>query len=138
MNTSFKRPVAFVGQVSVLQLFGGDLDTVTGAFHIRGGPHIGVIASYTRNDVRLPGGGFVAHVPGLRVTWTQSTRLSAAAYLQYESLSRRFSGNFRVNFIHRPGSDLYVVLNEERGDEIERWTLQSRALAVKVTYLVRF
>jgi hypothetical protein len=130
--------VAFVGQASLLELFGGDLDTLSGALHVRGASHLSVIASYTRNDVRLPAGAFVAHVPGLRVSWTHSTRLSASAYVQYESLSRRFSGNFRVNVIHRPGSDLFIVLNEERGDLLDPWVLQSRALAVKLTYLVRF
>jgi hypothetical protein len=138
ITSSAKRPLFVFGQASLLRLFGGSLNTLTGVVQVRGGSHLSLSGSYTRNDVDLPGGTFVAHVPGLRVTWTQSTKLSAAAYVQYESTSRRFTGNFRVNFIHRPGSDLYIVWNEERGDPTESWRLINRGLATKVTYLMRF
>ena len=138
VSTSAKRPLFFFGQASLLRIWDGRLYTTTGVLQAKAGSHLAVSASYTRSDVDMPGGAFLAHVTGLRVGWTHSTRLAAAAYLQYDSLSRRFVGNFRVNFIHRPGSDLYLVFNEERGETADPWVLLNRGLAVKLTYLVRF
>jgi hypothetical protein len=77
-------------------------------------------------------------VAGLRAGWSFSTRLSSQVYVQYNSLERRFVGNFRLRFIHRPGSDLYLVLNEERGEPGDPGALLARGAAVKLSYLVRF
>ncbi len=49
----------------------------------------------------------------------------------------RLSANVRINFIHRPGSDLFVVFNEERGSSASLWDLNTRAAVMKVTYLAR-
>jgi hypothetical protein len=43
-----------------------------------------------------------------------------------------------MNFIHRPGSDLFLVLTEERGEGGDLWEVSDRGLAFKVTYLRRF
>jgi hypothetical protein len=136
--TSAKRPLSFFGQASLLRIWDGHLYTTVGVLQARAGSRLSLSASYTRSDVSMPGGAFLAHVTGLRVGWTQSTRLTAAGYLQYDSLNRRFIGNFRLNFIHRPGSDLYLVFNEERGETADPWVLVNRGLAIKLTYLVRF
>jgi hypothetical protein len=85
----------------------------------------------------MPGGAFRADVTGLRLGWTQSTRLAAASYLQYNRLTRRFVANFRLDFIHHPGSDLFLVLNEERGTEAAPAGLVARGLALKLNYLIR-
>jgi hypothetical protein len=85
----------------------------------------------------MPGGSFVAGVTALRLGWTPTTRLTAATYLQYNSLTRRFVANFRADFIHHPGSDLFVVFNEERGTEIAPSSLVDRGFAVKLNYLFR-
>ena len=39
---------------------------------------------------------------------------------------------------HRPGSDLYLVLTENRGVDDDLWELQDRGMVAKLTYLVRF
>jgi hypothetical protein len=46
--------------------------------------------------------------------------------------------NFRADFVYRPGSDLCVVVNEERGTESAAWALVDRGFAVELKYLVRF
>ena len=86
----------------------------------------------------LPGGSFTAHVVGLRATLAFSTRLFTRAYVQYNSLEQRWITNLRLRFIHRPGSDLYVVFNDEQGEEGNPGRLMYRGFAVKGTWLVRF
>jgi hypothetical protein len=88
--------------------------------------------------VDLPAGSFVADITTLRATWSLSTRLTTNALVQYNSLSEDLITNVRFNFIHRPGSDLYLVFTEARGVEGDRWALADRGLVLKLTYLARF
>jgi hypothetical protein len=43
-----------------------------------------------------------------------------------------------VNFIHRPGSDLFLVFTEGREDDGGDWRATDRGMVVKLTYLRRF
>jgi hypothetical protein len=58
--------------------------------------------------------------------------------VQYNSLDEYFSSNLRINFIHRPGSDLFLVFTEERGVDDDLWKVADRASVLKITYLKRF
>jgi hypothetical protein len=138
VNSSANRAVSFSGQMSRLGLFGGHLTTLTGTARITPGTHVAVGATYSNSRVTLPSGRFETHLPGVRVAWTRSTRLTAAAYLQYDTLNRRFVGNLRLDLIHRPGSNLILAWNEERGVAGAPWSLVSRGAAVKLTYLWQF
>jgi hypothetical protein len=136
--TSGNRPLSAFFNASVQDIWRGDVSAATAALTLKGGSHLSLSGSYTRSAADLPGGGFVAHVTGLRVGWAFSTRLAAHLYAQYNSLDRRIVANVRLRFIHRPGSDLYVVFNEERGEPGDPGALLSRGFAVKGTWLIRF
>lgn len=60
-----------------------------------------------------------------------------ATLAQYNSFDRALTANVRINFIHRPGSDLFLVINEERGSDASAWDFANRGAVVKVTYLAR-
>jgi len=102
------------------------------------GTHLTTGVTWTLSQADLPGGSFTAHVVGLRASWAFSTRLVTRAYVQYNSLERKWITNVRLYFIHRPGSDLYVVFNDEQGEEEAPGRLINRGLAVKATWLIRF
>jgi hypothetical protein len=120
------------------ELFGGRLLALGAGLRIAPHPRFSTGLDYTRNDIALPGGGFTADIGTARLGFAFSTRLTSDLLLQYNSLTERVSTNFRVNFIHRPGSDLFVVLTEERGDGIDDpWGLQDRGFVVKLTWLQR-
>ena len=63
----------------------------------------------------MPDGSFNADISSLRATHSYSTRLFTNVLAQYNSLEKAFSTNVRFNFIHRPGSDFFVVFTENRG-----------------------
>ncbi len=148
--TSGNRPVAASFSASFQRIWDGEVSAIIGALALKSGAHLSLSPSYTRSEVDLPQGGFVAHVGGLRLGWAFTTRLSTQCFLQYNSLERRLVANLRLRFIHRPGSDFYVVFNEERGDApptgssvpgaeaYDPRTLLARGFAVKLSYLVRF
>ena len=69
----------------------------------------------------------------------------ARALLQYDTFSRDLQANVRVNWIHTPGSDLFVVFNtayhladgmEVLFDPRRDFVLNDRVGVVKLTYLV--
>jgi hypothetical protein len=136
--SSGNRALSAFSNASIQRIWDGDVTALTGSATLKAGSHLSLSGSYTRSEAALPGGAFVAHVTGLRVGWAFSTRLTAHVFGQYNSLDRRFVGNFRLRFIHRPGSDLYLVLNEERGEPGDPAALLGRGAAVKLSYLVRF
>jgi hypothetical protein len=138
LYTSANRPLSASSNASLQHIWHGDLTALAGGLTLKAGSHLALSGTYTRSEAALPGGSFVAHVAGLRVGWSFSTRLSAYVYTQYNSLDRKLVGNFRLHFIHRPGSDLYLVFNEERGEPGDPAPLLARGAAVKLSYLVRF
>jgi hypothetical protein len=137
VNSSPNRPVALGVQASLQERYGGTFKTATAAVGLRPDPHVTALGSFAYSDVELPNGDFVSRVGSLRVSYAFSTRVFLHGLFQYNSLDNRVSANIRFNWIHRPGSDLYVVLNEERGSDDSLWDLDNRGAAVKVTYLAR-
>jgi hypothetical protein len=100
-------------------------------------PRFSLAPGFVRSIVDVPNGDFTADISSLRVSYSFSTRLFLNALVQYNSLARDFSTNLRFNFIHRPGSDLFIVFTENRGDDERVWTLSDRGLVMKLTYLMR-
>jgi hypothetical protein len=138
LNTSPSRPVALQATGSMSQAWGGRIDSVQATLRVAGGAHLEAGPMWTWSRADLPGGSFTANVFGLRLGWALSTRLFARAYIQYNSLDQKWITNVRLNFIHRPGSDIYVVFNDDQGEEGHPGRLVSRGLAVKGTWLIRF
>ena len=63
----------------------------------------------------------------------------ASALLQYNSGSDGISANVRLRWEYRPGSELFVVYNEERDTLAPRFpALANRTFIVKVNRLFRF
>lgn len=96
------------------------------------------------NDVSLPvpDGDFSTTLLNTRVEAAVSRKLFAYALVQWDDVSNTLQSNIRVDWIHTPGSDLFVVLDTgyltgPLSDPREpRWT--RRTGIVKVTYLKAF
>ena len=137
VNSSPSRPVVLQLQGALQRQFGGTLKTVSTTATLNPDPHITFRGSFTYSDVDLPNGAFVARVGSLRISYAFSTKIFLHGLFQYNSIDNRVSANIRFNWIHRPGSDLYIVINEERGSDADWWDLDNRGAVVKLTYLVR-
>ena len=65
-------------------------------------------------------------------------RMFVTALFQYDSESRGLAANVRLRWEYTPGSELFVVYNEQRDTLTEGFPgLNNRALIVKVTRLFR-
>ena len=137
-NTSRNRPVVLSSNAMLQWVYEGTVHTINGTLEVTPTANLGVNVRVSRNIVDVPNGSFVADVVSTRLSLAMSTRLFADALVQYNDLDGELSANVRVNFIHRPGSDLYLVFNERRGAPGDLWAVESRAAIAKLTYLARF
>ena len=98
--------------------------------------HLNVALSDSINDVDLAAGSFVTNLITGRVNYYFNTKVFLNALVQYNTDAQQWSSNVRLDIIHRPLSDIYVVYNERH--ESVSGNLLSRALIAKMTYLLAF
>jgi hypothetical protein len=92
------------------------------------------------NWIDLPQGSFVTRLVTTRTTYTISPTMFISALLQYNSSTDALSSNIRLRWEYQPGSELFVVYNEQRDTLAPRSfpELENRALIVKINRLFRF
>ena len=135
-----QRRVSGTAFVQHGRFFGGDVT----AFGYRQGRirvtrRLSVEPSAAVNRVDLPEGRFTAAVAAARTTWTFTPRMFVSGLVQYDAVDERLGSNVRFRWEYRPGSELFVVYNDQR-DTARRGPprLEQRALVVKLTRLFRF
>ena len=95
--------------------------------------------TFSINSVDVPSGSFTTTLAGSRVTYTLSPLMFTSALLQYNSRSHSVSSNVRLRWEYRPGSELFVVYNEERDTLAPQFPeIRNRAFIVKINRLLRF
>ena len=121
-----------------MEFYGGTKKTVTGAVGVRASSHLSSELQFSRNDVDLPYGAFLANLAILRVDYAVSPRATVRSLTQYNSLTHEVTNSIRFNFIYRPGSDLYVVYNDLQLTGLPHglFTPSDRQLVVKMNYLL--
>ena len=143
-QTNDSRAVATFVSGSTGGFWGGDRTRIGGGLVVKTGPYLTVQATATRNRVSLPvpDGDFSATLVGLNIDGAVSRKLFAGALLQWDNLSKELQANVRVDWIHTPGSDLFLVLDTDYltddalDPRIERWT--RRTAVAKLTWLKAF
>jgi len=121
-----------------MEFYGGHRHGAGGSLGFRASTQFSTEFSYERNDVDLPWGDFLTHLAILRADYAFSPRTTLRTLLQYNSSSREVTSSVRFNFIHRPGSDLYIVYNslDRTGLEPNAFVPHDRQLVVKMSYLL--
>jgi hypothetical protein len=99
---------------------------------------LSVEPSLSVNWVDLAEGSFTTHLIASRVTYTMTPLMFISALVQYNSGSHALSANVRLRWEYRPGSELFVVFNEQRDTLAPRFpALANRAVIVKINRLFR-
>ena len=122
--------------VSRGDFYDGDRTSLTGRVEFRPSPHFGIEAFGQRNDVTLGGTSAQADIVGGRLRFAASTRLFASAFVQYIESSDELVTNVRLNYIHAPLSDVFLVWTERRN--LGTNAVADRVLTLKVTRLFAF
>lgn len=141
IRSSAKRK--FTGSAFILwrEFYSGDLLNWGGGFGFVPNPHLSLEFHYDRNEVNLPQGKLNTDLLAIRVNVAFTTHLFLNTLIQYNSETNEFSTNMRLNFIHSPGSDLFLVFNESRGREGENFfdglPARNREIIMKLTRFLR-
>ena len=103
-------------------------------------PQLSLEPSIVLNWFSLPTGDYSQRLLGSRITYTMRPLLFASALVQYNSSTHTVSTNARLRWEYRPGSELFVVYNEERDSDAPNAVpaLFNRAFIVKVNRFFRF
>ena len=102
-------------------------------------PQLSVEPSISINRIDLPGGLFTTTLARSRVTYTLTPRIFFGGLLQYNDSTESLSMNLRLRWEYQPGSELFVVYNDQRDTSLRGMPLlQNRAFVVKFTRLFRF
>ena len=127
--------------------FGGSRIDWNTSVNLRATSRIAAQASFSRSDVNLTDGAFVAHLASVRFDLALSPEITLRTLTQYNSTTDSISTSVRFNWIYSPGSDIYVAYDELRDDDFLTvdptlrhagrvpW-VQNRQLAIKMTYLL--
>ena len=95
--------------------------------------------TYSINWVDLAEGSFTTNLIGTRVTYTMTPLMFTSALVQYNSSLGVASANVRFRWEYQPGSEFFIVFNEDRDTELRRYTgLRNRAFVIKFNRLFRF
>ena len=117
--------------------------TATGA-RVNFGPQISVEPSVSINQIDLVQGEFTTKLIRTRTTYTMTPLMFATALVQYNSGNDTVAANVRFRWEYQPGSELFVVFNEQRDTlapsfpSLRARSASNRAFIVKINRVVRF
>jgi hypothetical protein len=129
------RRISGSGNIDWGEFWDGDRKSFRGQLSVRPNHHLSIDLDYRRDLIDLPAGSFTADLVGTRIMYAFTPRAFLHGFFQYNSSTKQVSSNVRLNLIHRPLSDLFVVYNDLR-DSSGR-SLQ-RAVILKLTNLLDF
>ncbi|GMR12718.1 MAG: hypothetical protein BMS9Abin29_0911 [Gemmatimonadota bacterium] len=143
-RTNESRTFSGSARFSLGEFWSGTRTQYGGALTWKTGPNLTLTGSVNRNDIDLPveDGAFSTTILSLNVLGAINRRLFANALVQYDDISENLQSNVRIDWIHTPGSDLFIVLDTGYflGNLLDprdtRWV--NRAGVVKLTYLKAF
>ncbi|MDA2934249.1 carbohydrate binding family 9 domain-containing protein [Acidobacteria bacterium AH-259-D05] len=80
---------------------------------VRWSQNLSIQIQYRADDIELPFGELSSKVSNVEINYNFTNNWLTSTTLQYDSIQDEFVVNFRLNWIYRPGDDLFVVYNQE-------------------------
>ena len=126
--------------------FGGDKTTFSGSIGKRFSNHLTVYGSVNQNIISMPSEKeFSANVYGFTAEGAINKKWFGKAIIQYDNFSEQLQLYCRINWIHTPGSDLFIVLNRRYnmsnnigvGESHYSNELIQDTRVIKLTYLIQ-
>ena len=134
MRTSSSRMIGGQLQVELGEFYNGTRRGFLIDANIRPTAQISVEPFIEFNRITLPGEEFDANAFGGRVNYSFSTTLFTKLFAQWSTDRDVISANVLVNYIYRPGSDFYLVFNQNYDTRDGEAKLLDWAILGKMTY----
>ncbi len=121
------------------EFFNGDRLGTDLTFRFRPNRFFRSETTWSRNDIDLPAGSFATDLIRQRLGVAFNPDLSLNSFVQYSDASEQLNLNLRLNWIYRPGADLFLVYNQIwNAPSLGDLTSAERQLILKFTYLFAF
>jgi len=121
----------------------GEKQTVKSKLFIDFFPGINLFGEFEYNDVKLSSGDFKTTLYKIIIGIYPTPRLAFYNNIQYDDISKILGLYSKIRYIIRPGSDLYLVYNNnwqenENGIGSNDYSTISRSSSIKINYTYRF
>lgn len=135
-ETNNSRRFAVNGFLLAGEYYDGDRISSQVNLGVRASRFLRSDTTWAFNDIELPGGGFTANIIRQRIALSFSPTLFTNTYIQYNDAAELLSLNLRFNWIYRPGSDIFLVFNQNwNAPGLGDLSSQDQAVILKLTYL---
>jgi len=135
LRTDGSRPVSFFGFYTTGSFFDGNRFMGNSTLSLRLSRLLSAETTWSYNDVDLPTGSFKASVVRERIKLAFSPNLFWNTLVQYNNTTDLLTLNSRLNWIYRPGADVFLVYNQDWGTGTAIRP-KNRAIILKFTYLI--
>jgi len=125
------------------EYYSGNRDAYSAALTYKFNRYFSIVPDISYTDITLDTGSFIARQATTRFEVNLSPRLTSSTFVQWDNESDEANLNFRIHYIPKIGSDVYIVYNhlweeENRLDRDDRFLTVRNTGMVKVDYLFRF
>jgi len=96
--------------------------------------HLSLSADMEQNIIRLPAGDFTVNEVGGRADFAFNPDLFGSVFGQWNDEDEEVILNFRVNWIPKPGTDLYFVANQTVDTGGEDWNITDTTVLAKFVW----
>jgi len=90
---------------------------------------------YRQHRINLPEGSFIVNELGSRIDFALNPNLFGSAFTQWNNEDKEILFNFRVNWIPKPGTNVYFVINQ--GYDTQNHGLDSKYTTVQLKLIWR-
>lgn len=114
----------------------GKIKTFEGETGLNINKHFNINVSYTFNKVLLPQGNVNTHELASYINYAFNTKLNISFFGQWNSLENVMLYNFRLHWIPKIGSDIYLVFNTNYDEPIKQVELLKPETSAGILKLV--
>jgi hypothetical protein len=135
-GTNESRRLAVNGYVVAGDYYGGDRLSGEVSLGVRASRYVRSDTTWAYDEIDFPTGTFTSHIVRQRLGLSFSPTLFTNTYIQYNDEAELLSLNLRLNWLYRPGADLFVVFNQIwSAPGLSDLAAGDRQVIVKLTYL---
>ena len=136
LKTNEGAPVAIDMIFTMGEFFDGDRVESDLTVRVRPGRRFRSETSWQLRDVELPQGAFTTNILRQKFDLSFTADMGASLLAQYNDADEILSLNARFQWRYKPGSDLFVVFNENwDAPDFDDRTTRDRRITVKLTHL---
>jgi len=114
--------------------YNGKQTILAGEFTWQPNKFVKFSADYQQHRIALPEGDFIVHEIGSRIDFAMNPDLFGSAFAQWNNEDKEILLNFRVNWIPKPGANLYFVVNQGYDTQNQRFDSEYTTVQVKLIW----